>query len=459
MIDGPFCDNRPLSGEVRWDNCSAGHRTVNTGSGPYERLIPSNTMPRRRITCWIALKNGLLVLAALVFLFMSVSPVLESFIPVSIQTARRLEIARTHVMEGVLAIWFLAFGSMVGSFMNVVVWRMPRGVSVVSKGSACPWCCTPIRLSDNIPVFGWIKLGGRCRVCRLPIAARYPIVEAVWGISFLILFLAIIPTGGRILPGEPLTHGVGIVHMLITTKWPVVGLFFWLATLFTLLAGWALMELDGSRIPVKMIVFGLVVGFAAPVAFPWLHRLSWMPEAGAAGQWSASAPIATGFVGLVAGFLAGEFLDQFRPRRGAETTPGYFRTGLMTIGLFVGWQGLAVTVLIAGLVLVALSLSGLSKWRTVVAPTMSLPLGVLVQVMTWRLFDTMIQGWSGGRMVWYPTVLLTGLTLIAISLRSLPATHPAEDRFPPQSTAEQNGPTGDAAGIHQEPESGETETT
>ena len=88
-----------------------------------------------------------------------------------------------------MVVWFFALGSMIGSFINVVVWRMPRGVSVISQGSACPFCTTKIRLVDNIPVFGWLKLGGRCRACRLPISPRYPLVEALFGAVFLILFL------------------------------------------------------------------------------------------------------------------------------------------------------------------------------------------------------------------------------------------------------------------------------
>ena len=78
--------------------------------------------------------------------------------------------------------WFLPavaalFGAVVGSFLNVVIHRLPAGESIVFPGSHCPRCGAPIRPGDNIPVFGWIALGGRCRDCREPIAARYPLVE------------------------------------------------------------------------------------------------------------------------------------------------------------------------------------------------------------------------------------------------------------------------------------------
>jgi len=69
-------------------------------------------------------------------------------------------------------------GLAVGSFLNVVVHRVPRGESVVSPPSACPGCEHPIRPRDNVPVLGWLLLKGRCRDCGEPISPRYPLVEA-----------------------------------------------------------------------------------------------------------------------------------------------------------------------------------------------------------------------------------------------------------------------------------------
>src|SRR4051812_3942814 len=71
------------------------------------------------------------------------------------------------------------FGLMIGSFLNVVAWRMPRGESLAHPGSHCPGCDHPVRPYDNLPVLSWLVLRGRCRDCREPISARYPIVEAV----------------------------------------------------------------------------------------------------------------------------------------------------------------------------------------------------------------------------------------------------------------------------------------
>jgi leader peptidase (prepilin peptidase)/N-methyltransferase len=77
------------------------------------------------------------------------------------------------------------FGLAVGSFLNVVAWRVPLGKSIVRPGSACPSCGTPISPRDNVPVLGWILLRGKCRTCRAPISVLYPVVELSTGLLFL----------------------------------------------------------------------------------------------------------------------------------------------------------------------------------------------------------------------------------------------------------------------------------
>jgi leader peptidase (prepilin peptidase)/N-methyltransferase len=71
------------------------------------------------------------------------------------------------------------FGLIIGSFLNVVIWRMPRGQSIISPSSRCPSCSTPLRAWDNIPVLSYILLRGRCRYCGARIAFRYPLVESL----------------------------------------------------------------------------------------------------------------------------------------------------------------------------------------------------------------------------------------------------------------------------------------
>jgi leader peptidase (prepilin peptidase) / N-methyltransferase len=80
-----------------------------------------------------------------------------------------------------LSLYTFAVGAVVGSFLNVVIHRLPRGLSVVHPRSACPHCGAPIRWYDNVPLLSFLLLRARCRDCRAPIAVRYPLVEALAG--------------------------------------------------------------------------------------------------------------------------------------------------------------------------------------------------------------------------------------------------------------------------------------
>ena len=104
-------------------------------------------------------------------------------------------------------------GLAVGSFLNVVVWRVPRGESVVSPPSACPACAQPVRPRDNVPVVGWLLLGGRCRDCEASIPARYPVVEALTAVLFVVLALRLGPD--PVLPAYLYLAAVGLALALI----------------------------------------------------------------------------------------------------------------------------------------------------------------------------------------------------------------------------------------------------
>src|SRR5215212_10868167 len=76
------------------------------------------------------------------------------------------------------------FGSVIGSFLNVVAHRVPRRESLVSPGSRCPHCGTDVKPYDNVPVLSWLVLRGRCRSCGAPISPRYPLVELATALVF-----------------------------------------------------------------------------------------------------------------------------------------------------------------------------------------------------------------------------------------------------------------------------------
>jgi len=80
------------------------------------------------------------------------------------------------------------FGAMIGSFLNVVIYRIPKGESIVFPASKCQSCQTPLKWYHNIPVFSWIALGGKCGFCKEKISVQYPVVEFLTGIIFVALY-------------------------------------------------------------------------------------------------------------------------------------------------------------------------------------------------------------------------------------------------------------------------------
>lgn len=141
-------------------------------------------------------------------------------------------------------------GAAVGSFLNVVVYRLPAGLSLLHPPSRCPSCKTTLKAYDNVPVFGWLWLKGRCRSCRLPIAARYPIVE----FSCACLFL--------------------FVYALFGISWETLGYWLFVSWLLAL----ALIDLDTMTLPNSLTASGLVLGWlfqggTSYLAEPTLVRL------------------------------------------------------------------------------------------------------------------------------------------------------------------------------------------
>jgi len=88
-----------------------------------------------------------------------------------------------------LGFLFLLYGLIIGSFLNVVIYRVPAGVSIVTPPSTCGSCKTRIRAKHLVPVLSYLFLKGRCAYCREKISVRYPIVEAMNGIIYLLIYL------------------------------------------------------------------------------------------------------------------------------------------------------------------------------------------------------------------------------------------------------------------------------
>jgi len=92
------------------------------------------------------------------------------------------------IETGIIALVIFIFGTMIGSFLNVVIYRIPKGESIVFPASKCQSCQTPLKWYHNIPIFSWLFLAGKCAFCKEPIAKQYPIVEFITGIIFTALY-------------------------------------------------------------------------------------------------------------------------------------------------------------------------------------------------------------------------------------------------------------------------------
>ena len=116
-------------------------------------------------------------------------------------------------------LWFsfiFAFGCCIGSFLNVVIYRLPRDKSLVSPPSACPGCGKHIRFYDNIPLFSWLLLGRKCRYCKEPISARYFVIELLTGLVFIGVFFLFFRTElRRSMPG--FMEGGWFVYLIYIT--------------------------------------------------------------------------------------------------------------------------------------------------------------------------------------------------------------------------------------------------
>ncbi|WP_428304603.1 prepilin peptidase [Lacipirellula sp.] len=163
------------------------------------------------------------------------------------------------MLDFVTALWLGFVGACIGSFLNVVAYRMPRGMSVVWKPSHCPKCGHDIRARDNLPVLGWLLLRGRCRDCGEPIAPRYAIVEGFVGIAFFGLAYIELFSGAANLP-DALADPVGALDSVVNPNWELLTLYGFHCLLLSLLMAMGLIDQDGQRIPWSLPLFaGIVV--------------------------------------------------------------------------------------------------------------------------------------------------------------------------------------------------------
>jgi leader peptidase (prepilin peptidase)/N-methyltransferase len=165
-----------------------------------------------------------------------------------------------------MAFWVFVVGSAIGSFLNVVVYRVPRGLSISNPPSHCPRCGHAIRWYHNLPLAGWIALGGKCYDCRTTISPRYPLVELATGLIFVVLGWLDVYA-----PAVDTASGTATDSAFYMALVEFAG-HAWITS--TLLAA-SLIRWDGLRTPARVILPAigislLLVGFVTPDRRWWL---------------------------------------------------------------------------------------------------------------------------------------------------------------------------------------------
>jgi leader peptidase (prepilin peptidase) / N-methyltransferase len=194
-------------------------------------------------------------------------------------------------------------GLVLGSFMNVCIYRIPEKMSIVNPGSRCRTCSAAVRWYDNVPLLSYLILRGRCRQCREPIGFRYPLVEALAGLLSLALFLR---------------HGLSLayIHLLLFSLSLVVISF---------------IDLDHMIIPDILSIPGIIIGIPASLLVPYISPLD-------------------SLIGIIAG--GGSFYliaCGYSLLRGKEGMGGGDIKLIAMIGAWIGWRALPIVVLLSAL--------------------------------------------------------------------------------------------------------------
>jgi len=229
--------------------------------------------------------------------------------------------------------WVFFLGGCFASFLNVVAWRVPRGRGILGS-SKCPYCNVSLKWGDNLPFVGWIRNGGRCRTCRLPISARYVIAELILGFIFLTIVGYEFVGGGLNLPISNHESFVGIEDALFDPNWNLLRLAVFHLVLLSALFTFALIETDRLPIPKSIMMFSLMLGIGLPMIWPGVLLMNWNPFAARDVLERCGTDFwLTLLVGGLVGVSVGWWVSSLMRGRGRGLA-----AGLGLVGVFLGWQ-------------------------------------------------------------------------------------------------------------------------
>lgn len=232
--------------------------------------------------------------------------------------------------------WFFYLGASIGSFINVVACRTPQKKTIVTRGSHCPFCDTPLNMIDNSPVFGWVFLRGRCRTCHLPISPRYLIMEIIVGLIFMVIGGIELIGNGMNIPFRDWSHGAGIVSTVFYPKWDLIGAVVAHCSLFAVAVMLIGSQMDRLRFPVlpllaigaiymASVTFNVVlcpVLWTEPFHVPSLRFRQDSLQQSITSLVGAAAGLGVGMVGasLLSRFFSKSFVSRTHPLQNVATT-------------------------------------------------------------------------------------------------------------------------------------------
>lgn len=326
------------------------------------------------------------------------------------------------------ALWVFALGANLGSFLNVVVYRLPRGMPLALSVSRCPKCANPIAPRDNIPIISWLLLRGRCRSCGQPISPRYPLVEATVGCLVLAIFAVELLSGGRNLPLRP-PGKPGLLELLAATPWDLIGIAAAHACLLYLLLAVALIQSDRRVVPWKFVAVAVLIGIAL-MPFQLLTVEGGLsPALAAAADPRGIAPrpaiyafrlasLFSAAAGLACGAAWGLLHARMGLPVGGRRRAAAVRAmplSMALVGLFLGWQAATAVALASGVLRFAGAVGAL-VWPGVLRmpSTGCVFAATLIHLLTWR-WQEALPLWPGSHTA--PIVLACVCVAGAIAAR------------------------------------------
>ncbi|GIW97104.1 MAG: hypothetical protein KatS3mg111_0437 [Pirellulaceae bacterium] len=263
-------------------------------------------------------------------------------------------------LDSVVGFWFFVVGATIGSFLNVVAYRVPRGRGV-GGNSRCPYCATPVDSLDNLPIFGWLKLRGRCRTCRLPISPQYPLVEAFVAVAFFVVYVSEVLSGGANLPSGSIAAAATLMQVQLSLSL-VLRVITYLVLLSGLIAA-ALIAVQKQRVPLKLYVYCTAPWLVATLAWPPSVIVPWRAaKVGATADGRIDAlitQVAGAAATLVIARLLAPVLYPGFDRRLVDERPStcgarQFFGAMTAVGTLIGWQSATAY----GWILMAIALAG-----------------------------------------------------------------------------------------------------